>query len=298
VSHHQHDIIANTVHEDSNFTGEVCVTPFSSKDDVEIQKRNLTLDCCKAGLLEFVMALDSKIGPLMRSIDGLEEDEYSDNINSDDDSGRNVTDLCAILLNKCPETLIMNQLKTVIFDHIDFLEDLSIIHNKSIMNIAVERKFISTEVARSIRYNLFEGRNPILTNRWKEYDNWDYFASEDDIKKILDIDDMLRDESDMKKISNLFALELLSSMNKVLLSLQLDSSNLQQLIRAVVELNDHNNDIINDNDSTHKASTFCNHIDAVTELQTAHNEGTRYDDNDDEVHDYHRNKSDYRHSNS
>jgi hypothetical protein len=258
VNYHQHDITSDTMHEgNSNVKKEIetSVTSSSSRDNDEIQKRNLTLDYCKAGLLEFVMILDSKIGPLMRSVDGNEEDGYSNNINSDDGSGRNVTDLCAILLNRCPEALVMNQLKTVIFDHIDFLEDLSIIHNKSIMDIAVERKFISTEVAHIIRYSLLEGRNPILTGRWKNYDIWDYTASEDDIKKILDIDSILREEIDMKQISTFLALELLSSMSKVLLSLQLDSSTLQQLIG---ELNDYSSDIISNDDRAGKASTFFN----------------------------------------
>lgn len=276
VNYHPHDITSDIMHEcDSNVKRgiETSVASSSSRDNDEIQKRNLTLDYCKAGLLEFVMILDSKIGPLMRSVDDNEEDGYSNNIYSVDSSGRNVTDLCAILLNRCPEALIMNQLKTVIFDHIDLLEDLSIIHNKRILDIAVEGKYISTENAHIIRYNLLEGRNPILTGRWKNYDIWDYTASEDDIKKILDVDSILRDEIDMKQISTFLALELLSSMSKVLLSLQLDSSTLQELIG---ELNNYSSNLVSDDHRTGKASTLCN-IDNIDHSN----------DEDNDKHDHH-----------
>jgi hypothetical protein len=253
IKFHKHDIISDTTHIYGSSVKEQLEN--SMRDNDEIQKRNLTLDYCKAGLSEFVMILDNKIGPLMKSADGNEGDRYPDNTNSNGGSGRNVTDLCAILLNRCPETLIMNQLKTVIFDHIDFLEDLSIIQNKNILDIAVERNIIRLKAVHSIRYSLLEGRNPILTGRWKDYDIWDYTASENDIRKILDIDSILRDEIDMKKIDTYLTLESLSSMSKVLLSLQLDSSTLEQLIG---EFNNYSSIIISDDDLTGKASTLDN----------------------------------------
>lgn len=121
---------------------------------------------------------------------------------------------------------------------------MNIIQRKSIIEVAVDKKYISKEVAQNIRYDLLEGRNPALTDRWEEYNNWDYFALEDDLNDIFETE--IKCRNSFEKISNILVLRFLRSLNNVLISLQLKSIDLQYLIKEIEDLSVCNNGDDND----------------------------------------------------
>jgi hypothetical protein len=110
----------------------------------------------------------------------------------------------------------------------------SIFQRKSIIEVAVDKKYISKEVAQNIRYDLLEGRNPALTDRWEEYNNWDYFALRDDLNNVFELEIQYRNSSE--EINDIFVFGFLRSLNNVLISLQLESFDLQYLIKEIEDL--------------------------------------------------------------